>query len=161
MRRCICVFCATLILFSLCSCSRNDRTIVKPVNFYYKTDPANYQENAISPEVRESDGYTNDLKGLLQLYVEGPVSKTLINPFPENITVEGITVNNTTVDLQLNSPFAQLSDIEMTTACACLTMTVLELTERHRLIITALDHAGNIIYTTSMTKDHILLSDID
>lgn len=161
MRRCICLFCVILFLLPVCGCARKDAAIVKPVNFYYKTDPANYREKAISPEVRESNGYTDDLKRLLQLYIDGPISKTLINPFPENILVESITVNNTTVDLQLNSPFAQLSDMEMTTACACLTMTVLELTERHRLIITVLDHACNILYTTSMTRDHILLSDID
>lgn len=160
MKRWICALCA-LILLATCGCSQNTPKPVKPVNFYYRTDPGNYQTEAITPEVRESEGYEDDLKGLIQLYVNGPVSKSYLNPFPAKVTVESITVNTSTVDLQLNARFAQLSDLDMTTACACLTMTILEITQRHRLIINAVDGSGNIIYTASMTKEHLLLSDYD
>ena len=158
MKRWICALCA-FILLATCGCSQSTSKPVKPVNFYYKTDPDNYQANAITPETRESKGYEDDLKGLIQLYINGPISKTYLNPFPQKTVVDSITVNTTTVDLQLNAQFAQLSDLDMTTACACLTMTILEITQRHRLIINAVDESGNIIYTISMTKDYLLLCD--
>lgn len=159
MKRCMSLICAMALLLSLCACSNTKPAVVKPVNFYYKTDPANYQAESITAEIRDSDGYEEDLKGLIQLYVDGPVSKDYLNPFPRRLTVESITVNNTTVEVQFNARFSLLSDLDMTTACACLTMTILELTQRHRLIITAVDKSGNVIYTGSMTRDHILLSD--
>lgn len=161
MKKWICLICAITIFCSLCACGQKNPPIVKPVYFYYKTDPADYQQSSITPETRELEGYEDDLKRLIQLYVDGPITKAHINPFPERTTVNSIIVNNTTVEIQLNSPFAQLTDLDMTTACACLAMTVLEITQRHRLIITAVDDSGNIIYTGSMTRDHILLSDYD
>ena len=161
MKRWISMACAAAMLFTLCACSKNNPSVVSPVNFYYKTDPANYQAGSITPEVRDSDGYDDNLKGLIQLYIDGPASKSYLNPFPKRLTVKSITVNNTTVELQLNAAFTQLTDLDMTTACACLTMTLLEITQRHRLIITAIDESGNVIYTGSMTRDHILLSDYD
>lgn len=159
MRQLFCVICAVVLLLSMCACNNNASQIIKPVNFYYQTDPSNYHAKAITPEVRESDGYSNDLKGLLQQYVNGPVSDGFLNPFPKNVSVLSVEVTNTTVALQLNSRFAQLGETDMTLACACLTETVLEITQRHRLVITSVDAFGNIIYTTSMTRDHILLSD--
>ena len=161
MKNTLCCFCAFIILMSLCACHQNANQVIAPANFYYLTDPSNYQAKAITPEIRETAGISNDLTTLLQLYLDGPVSENYINPFPKNVTVLSIDVANTTASIQLSSRFTQLSDADMTSACACLTLTVLELTQRHRLTITSVDAFGNIIYTASMTKDHILLSDID
>lgn len=158
MKRIICLICTFLILFSLCSCKQNSDKLVKPVNFYYLTDPAHYLRDAVTAEIRESSPYEDDLVALIQLYLQGPQSNDMINPFPEKVLVKSIGVNNTTVDLQLSESFSQLSEIDMTAACACLTLTTLEITGRNRLVITSLDSQDNIIYTASMTKDQVLLS---
>ena len=158
MNRLICFICTFLILISLCSCGQSGEKLVKPVDFYYLTDPAHYLRNALTAEKRESVHYEDDLVALVQLYLQGPQSNDLITPFPEKVIVRSVSVNNTTVDLRLDSSFAQLSDIDMTAACACLTLTILEITGRNRLVITSLDSHDNIIYTASMTKDQVLLS---
>ena len=161
MKRFVCILCILASILACFGCSSAKKAIKKPVAFYYLTNPENYQANAITPEARESSNYDDDLLGLMQLYVSGPLSNQHINPFPKGTTVQNIILNNVTVEIVLNDSFAELSNVEMTSACACLTMTVLELTGRHRLIITALDDSGETIFNTSMTKEHILLSDTD
>ena len=161
MKKTLCFFLAFIFMLSLCACRQNSQQIIAPANFYYLTEPSNYQAKAITPEVRETAEVSGDLKALLQLYINGPVSEDYINPFPKNITVLSVDVASTTASIQLSNRFTQLSEADMTSACACLTLTVLELTQRHRLTITSVDAFGNIIYTASMTKDHILLSDTD
>ena len=158
MKRMICLICALLIAVSFTGCAQGNEKLFKPVNFYYSTNPDHYEKDAITAERRESQGYENDLEGLIQLYLDGPLSNNYINPFPDHVTVNSVVINSTNVELRVSEEFAQLSDIEMTTACACLTMTVLELSDRGRLIITSCDASDNIIYTVSLTKDQILLS---
>ena len=161
MKRYLCYICIIAIILSFCGCANTSTKLKKPAKFYYLTDPENYQSNAITPELRESSEYTDDLRSLIQVYLEGPTSSLYINPFPQKTIVQDITVNNVTVEIILNDAFSQLNEVELTSACACLTMTILDLTERQRLIITTLDNVGNVVYTTSMTKEHILLSDTD
>lgn len=161
MKRFLCIFCILVSLLSCIGCSSTNKAFKQPTNFYYLTNPENYQANAITPELREASNYKDNLLGLMQLYVSGPLTEQHINPFPKGTAVQDIIINNVTVEILLNDSFAELRDVELTSACACLTMTVLELTGRHRLIITALDDSGETIYNTSMTKDHILLSDTD
>ncbi len=161
MKRLICILCILASVLACFGCSSAKKAIKNPVNFYYLTNPENYQANAITPEVRESSNYDDDLLGLMQIYVNGPLTDQHINPFPKGTAVQNITLNNVTVEIILNDSFAELNNVEMTSACACLTMTILELAGRHRLIITALNDSGETIYSTSMTKEHILLSDTD
>lgn len=161
MKRFISILCVLASVLACIGCSSAKKAIKKPVNFYYLTNPENYQANAITPEVRESSNYDDDFLGLMQIYVNGPLTGQHINPFPKGTAVENITLNNVTAEIVLNDSFAELSNVEMTSACACLTMTILELTGRHRLIITALNDSGDTIYSTSMTKEHILLSDTE
>ena len=159
MKRLICVVIALVIFVSASGCGKQEASIAKPVNFYYKTNPEKYQSAAITPEVRESKDFENDLAGLLQLYLTGPLSEDFTNPFPEGLEIISVKVNNSNVQLQLNANLALLSDTRMSIACACLTLTTLELAQRNRIVITALDESGNILYTASMTKDQILLND--
>lgn len=159
MKQFLSILLVASLLMACCGCGQADSVLQEPVNFYYRTDPANYTSQTITPEKRESAGYEDDMTKLLQLYVKGPVTDGFVNPFPKNVEVKGVSVNSNTVYLLLSEEFAELSHINMTSACACLTLTVLELTQRNRLVITARDDAGNIIYTASMSKDQILLSD--
>ena len=160
MKRFICVIIVLLTLLSMVGCTAKESDIIKPANFYYRTAAVKYQSDAITAEIRESSGYdSGDLKGLMQLYIDGPISKEYINPFPRGLKVVDVTVNSSNVQLQFNDRLALLNNTDMSIACACLTLTTLDLTHRSRIIITAADASGNIIYTASMTKDQILLND--
>lgn len=158
MKRIICIICAVLLLLSFCGCNQYEEKLISPVNFYYLTGSENYEDPAIVTEQRESVNFENDMVGLIELYLKGPETDALRSPFPTGVSVKSITVNDLTVDLRLDETFAQLSDIDMTAACACLTLTLLEMTNRNRLVITAMDASDNIIYTASMTRDQIILT---
>ena len=121
---------AVLLLVLFCSCG-NRSDFRAPVNFYYCTDPIDYNTSTavVSPEGREGFGYTEDPKALLDLYLQGPVSDGFRSPFPKGVYVDSIDCADAIVHLSLNSSFSQLSGSDLTLACTCVSMTVFDMTD--------------------------------
>lgn len=128
MRQCISLLLAVSFFLALCGCGSSD--IVTPVNFYYCTDPVDYNtpEGVVSAEIRDADGYGKDFQALLNLYVKGPNSDGFRTPFPAGTNVVSIVITDLTAEICLNDVFASLSGHKLTIACVCMSKTVMDLT---------------------------------
>lgn len=164
MKRTICLILSAVLLFGLCACSQDRDNFQQPVIFYY-THPEelisfNSEEGVVSSEMREGKNYTNDLQGLLDLYLCGPVSDELRSPFPAGVNVQTMVPEGNTLQITLSPEFAKLTGLDLTIACACLSMTVLELTEYEAVRIDAADALLDESNSITMTWDSLLRLDI-
>ena len=129
------ILCLILVFcFLLSGCSFFGERIREPVTFYYLCK--NYQENlccVLTPEEREASGHTGDLPYLLALYLMGPTDDEHMSPLPSETHITS-SFEGETIILTL-SDTASLSDIDYSLACACLTMTCLDMSDAEKVII--------------------------
>lgn len=160
MKRVFCIFLSLFLLLPMASCALQDRDLQEPVSFYYrKKDPA-HSDAAISKELAEAAEHREDYDYLLSKYLKGPTSDVLQRTFPSGISVIDLEIDGTAAALVLSDFFSTLSGLDLTLACACLTLTVCELTGTEQLTIrtqtTLLDGSKAI---TMALKDIVLLDD--
>ena len=133
MKKSISILLCLCVLLSLFGCADRAEAPQVPVQFYYPRtiDTIQYTINngAFAYELRESAGYTDNIPYLLNLYFRGPADATLRNPFPTATSVTELKVYGKYAFLTVSDSFAQLTDMDLTIACACLTLTVAELTQ--------------------------------
>ena len=167
MRKQIAFLLCLCLLLPLCGCNTNQTdTPREPVRFFYPrtTDTIDFTspDGAITYEDREGAGYTGNFPYLLNLYLRGPVDQTLSNPFPAATSLVELQVYGSYAFVTLSDSFAQLSGMELTIACACLTLTVTTLTKADYVCLRAqtqpLDgkeqltlHAKDFLFTDDTT----------
>ena len=128
----------TSIVLFLCCLGCNQKTkIVKPVNFYYPSESVSYEGNdrVIRPEVRESKDHTNDLTGLVRLYLQGPVTQGFENPFPNDVTLRSFAIMDNEVIIELSAQFAQVTGLDHTLAVCSIAKTLYQLTNIEKVTI--------------------------
>jgi germination protein M len=139
MKKCISLLLCLCLLLSFCGCARRVEAHQVPVRFYYPRtiDAIQYTASggAFTYEDREGAGYTDNIPYLLNLYFRGPADATLRNPFPTATSVTELKVYGKYAFLTVSDSFAQLTGMELTIACACLTLTVTELTGAETLCL--------------------------
>ena len=132
MKRIIALTLYAAMLLCLFGCASRIDEPAEPVRFFYPrpTDSISFvqTDGAITHEVRESAGHTGDHAYLLNLYVLGPSAEGLRNPFPSGTKVMFFEVRNGIAEIVLSESFARLSGMDLTVACACLTLTIHQLT---------------------------------
>ena len=151
MKQRILIFLSMLLLLSLTACGIHDN-----VDFYYcRTNFIyNSQNSAISKETRDVTGHTEDLPYLLALYLVGPLDENLQSPFPVNTRLINVTQEGSTLILQLSRQADMLNDSDFSLACACLTMTCIEISEASDVTIICEDR------TVTMNRDLLILHDV-
>ena len=140
MKRIILLLCLCLLL-GLAGCAHNVDQPEVPVQFFYPryTSDILYDGNdgVITWELRESAGNVGNYSYLLNLYLRGPTTLPLRNPFPRATSLVSFQQNANQVILTLSDPFAQLSGMDLTLAGACLMKTVNSMTGAEILYIRA------------------------
>ena len=119
----ILLLCAVIIL---CGCNTQSNF---GINFYYpkQADYESTQENIgheflnIAPDPL---AYTE----ILNNYLAGPKTKNLTNPFPGGTHLVSISLEQETATLILSDQIAELTGIDLTLACTCLSLTVKNMT---------------------------------
>lgn len=161
MKRLISILLCLSMLLPLIGCSEERETPKRPVNFYYRRADIRYgqSEGVITSEERESIGYEDDLRGLLLEYIGGPVSGDLARTFPEDTVIISFYYSDGTAKINFSHQFAQLTGIDLTIACACVTMTVIELTGIETVQISAAGALLDDYQYITMDKDCLLLLD--
>lgn len=161
MKRARCLLAVAVILFSLCACGNTGNDFDAPVEFYYPCVKVTYgaSDSVISSEIREGQGYTEDLYALLELYFRGPESPALRSPFPDDLILEAAEINGSRLLITLSPSFAELTGSELTIACACLTMTALKLADIDSVEILAEDTLLDGNRSIIMDESCILLLD--
>lgn len=155
MKRSISFLMILSIMLALCGCSFGQRSSEDHVTFYYCRTEYAYgtEDGVIAGEDRDVTGHTGDLSYLLPLYLVGPLDEELISPFPARTQLVSMESQEDSLLLALSDTSGSLSDSQFSLACACLTMTCLELTNAAEVIITSGQR------TVTMTRESLLLFD--
>lgn len=128
----------------LSGCGFFGERIKEPVTFYYLC--SNYQEDlccVIASEQREASGHSGDLPYLLALYSMGPTSDGLVSPLPTGSRITSAR-EDSQVRLDLGISVETMSDIEFSLACACLTLTCLEISDAEEVSIQCVDRVRTL-----------------
>lgn len=135
MKRIILIF--SLISFLLCGCQLFSKGNREPVLFYYRQAEYNLGEpdGSIAVEERDGTGHITDMDYLLRLYLAGPLSEDLSSPFPSDVQLTNIRVGKNIVTITLSGSPDTLSETEKILACACLTLTSLEISDKGSIMI--------------------------
>ncbi len=148
MKRLLCLTLGLCLLLPGCG-----ERLKEPVTFYYLR--ANYQygsaDGVIASEEREASGHRENLSYLLALYLMGPADEELSAPLPKSTRVLSAERSGHAVILELSDK--ELTDAEFTLACACLTLTCLEMVGGETVTVTIGAH------TATMSRDSLTLYD--
>lgn len=129
MRRGISFFLCIALFLCLNACSSRQEDIINPVSFYYlQVQPAGQifhgsAESVIAPEIREGHGFSDHLSMLLEQYLTGPVEENLQSPFPAGTTLIEWDADDDVLSITLSDQLAELTGVDLTLACACLSKT--------------------------------------
>jgi len=157
-KRLICLLLALGLFLSLAACDAS--TPQDPGNFYYRKIETDYlgTDGIIAPELRNLAEIDN-IGQLLELYFQGPQTPDLEAPFPRDTKVLDWSFENQVLHMTLNKTFAQLSGIELTVACGCISRTFLELTDASTVQISAADALLGAEESITMTSESLQLMD--
>lgn len=161
MKHKFCLILTIMTMVLLFGCKNNAEDFESPVHFYYKCNPISFftNESVIDVEIRETKDYNKNTLSILNAYMAGPISDQVISPFPTDARIEEIARKDSTFVLLLNSSFSELTGVDLSIACACITKTVASLTSCERVEIQIKDSASTSITTITMSADDIYTFD--
>lgn len=160
MKKFICLLMTVVLCAGLCACRRESVKLQEPVNFYYRNSTVTYgdADSLISAQESESAGY-EDLVDLLNEYLKGPESSEFDTTFPASTKVLDLTVQGDTAYLGMNDSLSRLSGIDLTIACACITLTTAELTGVDTVTISASNETLDGAASITMNVNDLIFSD--
>ncbi len=129
MKKIICIITAAVFIFLLAGCDRTSDTASNTVVFYYIYNEIEYgtSSGVITPTTVEVEDVGN-YEQLLAKYFNGPTNYDCISPFPAGITLEELEISHNKAQILLSPHMATISGSPLTVALACLTRTVIEMT---------------------------------
>lgn len=141
MKRTVCIVLLLCTLIGMTGCSqKQDHTA--PISFYYLRTPLpdgeiihGAADSVIAAETRESAGYESDYTHLIEMYLQGALDDQFRSPYPPGTLLVDFRLVNETVTVTLTDHFAKLTGMDLSLACGCLTMTVLEMTGATQITI--------------------------
>lgn len=160
MKKTGCIFLIISLLLGLCACGFGSAG-KEPVEFYYLRTSFIYgaEDGVIASETRESSGHAGDLNYLLSLYLRGPLDDDLKSPFPAGCQIVELRRDSRTLRLTFDAAFAQLKDLDLTLACACLAKTCFGLSDAMEVKIDAAVPDGNSAVNITISRDSLILED--
>lgn len=152
MKRILSVLLTLAAILSLNACTKKDE-IRQPVAFYYRNANIASGTDILVPEMREADGNRDDIPRLLREYLKGPTAAGLVHVIPSETVLYSFSLEEGAAEVVLSDEFAQLSGIDLTISCACITKTILGLcpaqTVKIRCLNTALECGEAIVMDES------------
>lgn len=144
------------LLFSGCSNASNGNTA-----FYYLNEQANYgiMGTAIDSERRAERTELSEINQILSQYLKGPRSSDLKNPFPDGTTLISATIDQGAVRVILSDELAALTGVDLSIACACMTLTVKSITGYAKVEIRSQNASLNGQDAIIMDANSLQLSD--
>ncbi len=160
MKRFLSFICIAAALFCQFGCTNQAEKLKNPVDVFYCTSPIKYNsfEGVFAREQRDFAGWSGNLQGFLNEYVTGPTSNGLTSPFPLNGQILTLEHEGTAISLLLSIHFSKLSPNELTLACACLSMTLFQLSNADRVSF-QIDGANEDRTIITMTRENLCLMD--
>ena len=165
MKRWIAVCLLFVLILSLAACSITEK-IEYPVSYHYLRAPmANgeihhgSEDSVIAPEIREGAPYQDNITLLLDLYLHGPLDKNFQTPFPVGTALRSLTVEGTHANVVLSRSFAKQSGIDLSLSCACLTLTVMDLTGAETVTISVQGEQLDGKDSITLDRSNLILTD--
>jgi len=128
MRKILCFCLALVLVFSGCmyqpEVSEGDG-----VRFYYrdKREEAYFSETGImASEMRSIRWEQQSIKGLMEVYLQGPVSSELISPFPKDLQLLDTQILPGEITLTFDDSLSSLSPAGLRVAAGCIARTLWE-----------------------------------
>lgn len=139
--------------------SRSDQTVQTGAISIYRVsaDPTVLGSDLIQAEAYPADGAAQDVEGALALFTAPSEDESLACALPEGVTLDGWSLENGVVTLELSSSFLELSDMAQTTAAFCAALTLCQLDGVDAVTVTA---AGQTLFPGLVPAD-ALLKDTD
>ena len=152
MKRLLClILTAATLICLLPGCAER---VKEPVTFYYlRENPSRGLGPEIAGEIREGSGHRDNLRYLLAFYLMGPADKELTSPLPRGTTLYQLEQTEDAVTIGISDTSEALSDSGFSLACACLSMTCMELLPVKE--ITVVSGSRN----TTIRRDSLILKD--
>ena len=138
----------------ICGCDAASVRLKEPVTFYYvQSDYTADLSSPLGTEQREAAGHRDDLSYLLALYLMGPSQENLVSPLPAGTQIFSVQETEPGIRITLSDTTNQLTDGEFSLACACLTLTCLNMTDAEVITITSGKRS------VSMSRNNLVLFD--
>ena len=161
MKKILCLILAICTLLLLCGCTSKDEPMLEPANFYYRNSQISYETSSglISPQVTEIAHHNGNLINILDAYLKGPTNSEHYHTFPSGTQLVSLDIKDSNAKIQLSNDFARLSGIHLSISCACLSMTVMELTGATSVTISTVSTTLDGNQSITMDMQSILLFD--
>ncbi len=159
MKKAITILLIFACVFSLFGCDADQEELKKPVTVYYKRAQMGYgaSDSVIATYALEAVGHETDTTFLFQEYLHGPDSSDFSTTFPSGTALISYQLEGLTAKVVLSDQFATLTGIDLSVACACLSKTIMSLTDCREVIIRA-EHAqlDNNNFITISSNSYLL-----
>lgn len=131
------------------------------IRFYYCYSEYQYDDDSgvIAFEHYIPAESATDLQ-ILNDYFRGPSSSEHHTPFPSGTDVVSLEVTQNKAIITASADLSALDGIDLTVACACITLTVQQLTGRSTVEIRSSESLLNNQKSVIMNTDDLLLTDI-
>ena len=161
MKKATSMILAMLLAFILSGCGGTAESLQEPVPFFY---PEKVQEdgsitNVIRAEQREGKAFGDDLELLLTVYLAGPKDPSLYSPFPAHTELSKVTVSDGKVIIRFAESFGELSSLDRTIACACISKTCMEFTGAELVEIFAENTLFDGVESIVISRQNLLTMD--
>ena len=156
------LFALLLLAALLAGCGRQTQpSFVQPFDFYYRAQEPDYRSGygVVGVETRELGVSPLSDEELITLYLQGPVSESLVSPFPPGVQLLGVRMSATTLTVRLSSEYAALQGVDASLADACIVKTLLGLANVRRVRIVAMGDDGTELRSAVLDGGDILLAD--
>ena len=153
MKRYICMVLILTLFLSGCAGMQEKKD--DTVTFYYIRSEYRYgtDSDIIVGEERDYAGSRTSLSYLMAMYLMGPAEEELATPLPAGTRIHQSEIENGIVKLHLSNNADTLSPEEFTLACACLTLTCLDITDAKAVTVICSDRS------LTMNRDALTLFD--
>ncbi len=152
-----------LLLLLIPGCGKQPaiKDMVCPIKFYYKVTDDRYESTgeALDWLLFEAAGHEKDYFWILNAYFDGPSDESLLAPFPNSLELLTVQQDDTNLRVNVSDELSQLSGIDLTLACSCITLTCLEMEGIESVTITANGSPLDGKHAVVMDKGDILLED--
>ena len=143
----------------LCGCvTQNNST---ELTFYYVSHKQPYYEKngVIGTEVKPVSIDPLNHKDIFELYLSGPKSKDLTLPFPKETKIVKFSIEQDVVNIVLDNSFATLSGVELSLACACISLTANSITGYTKVNISAQSALLDGIQSISIDTNSLIITE--
>lgn len=133
------------------------------VTFYYlknSNQPENLSVDSFyATENRAYTDETRNLRDCLSLYLRGPVGEDLASPFPDNTRLLEADLQENHLYIHLSQEFSQLTGMDLTAACACLSLTCFDLADVEQVTIISPATEKMPAVEITMSRTNLILTD--